>query len=220
MLRVRMRSLSVAGLWTWSEHVTGVTSLTLTNVQARSQFARSAMLLPLMLLPPPPGFAPVGAVNEENEAKHIPSSTPGPLPPAPTGLALHGIAPPPVGNESVIRVVDGEYQPVTLSARERRRLLYKKFILDFEEPSPRAGAVGIDLTPKSTFIPATAPNDTQPTNVDPLVKERRRRLVELTKEAFPNGYISDPYHLEQRPRGLRKLLEEIKPYSKVTPYRC
>ncbi|KAJ7651531.1 hypothetical protein DFH06DRAFT_1134783 [Mycena polygramma] len=116
------------------------------------------------------GFASVGAVNEENEGKPIPLSTPGPLPPP--GLALHGIAPPPVGNGSAIRVVD--------------------VILDFEEPSPR---VGVRMDTTSTYIPVPS----RPTTVDP---ERRRRLVELTKEAFPNGvpkYWKDdplvPYNL-------------------------
>ncbi|KAJ7651528.1 hypothetical protein DFH06DRAFT_1207276 [Mycena polygramma] len=164
------------------------------------------MLLPLSLLPSPsvppaalPGFAgPVGAFEGENEASRAAPASPSlgnffppvlALPPPP------GIAPRPLGNGSVIRAVDGEYQPAPLSPQERRRLAdrkRKKLILEFEEPIPR---VGVDVTPRSKFIPSRPPHDPQPTNVDPLYQEQRRRR-------------------------LRKLLEEIAPYSKVTPYRC
>jgi hypothetical protein len=40
----------------------------------------------------------------------------------------------------------------------------------------------------SKFIPKPA----KPTNVDPLAKERRR-LLELTKESFPDGKVPDPF---------------------------
>ncbi|KAF7328842.1 hypothetical protein MVEN_02513600 [Mycena venus] len=36
---------------------------------------------------------------------------------------------------------------------------------------------------------------TTPTNVDPLAKERRRRLVELTKDSFPDGKVPYPFTL-------------------------
>ncbi|KAJ7665388.1 hypothetical protein DFH06DRAFT_1187221 [Mycena polygramma] len=160
------------------------------------------MLLPLSLFPSPsvppaalPGFAgPVGAVDGENEASR---ACTGPslgnfFPPVLTLPPPPGIAPRPLGNGSVIRVVDGEYQPAPLSPQERRRLADRKLILEFEEPIPRAG---VDVTPRSKFIPSRPPHDPQPTNVDPLYQEQRRRR-------------------------LRKLLEDIAPYSKVTPYRC
>ena len=47
------------------------------------------------------------------------------------------------------------------------------------EPIP-----GVNPTPVSKSIP----NPPRPANVDPLTKERRRRLIELTKEAFPDGF--------------------------------
>ncbi|KAJ7174546.1 hypothetical protein C8R46DRAFT_1081189 [Mycena filopes] len=43
----------------------------------------------------------------------------------------------------------------------------------------------INTTPVAKFIPNPPPR----TNFDPLAKERRRRLLELTKEAFPNGIM-------------------------------
>jgi len=53
---------------------------------------------------------------------------------------------------------------------------------------PFEKTAGIELT-----VPKSIPNPTTPINVDPFAKERRRRLLELTKEAFPDGKVSDPY---------------------------
>jgi hypothetical protein len=54
---------------------------------------------------------------------------------------------------------------------------------------PTKQSTGLHMTTVSKFIP----NPTTPTNVDPLVKERRRRLVELTKDSFPDGKVPDPF---------------------------
>ncbi|KAM6493678.1 hypothetical protein JOM56_010039 [Amanita muscaria] len=40
----------------------------------------------------------------------------------------------------------------------------------------------------STVVPKPT-KPTKPANVDPLTKERRRRLLELTQQAFPDGKV-------------------------------
>ena len=52
---------------------------------------------------------------------------------------------------------------------------------------PTEATVGLKFTTVSKFIP----KPTKPTNVDPLAKERRRRLLELTKQSFPDGKVPD-----------------------------
>ncbi|KAJ6551598.1 hypothetical protein B0H19DRAFT_1378289 [Mycena capillaripes] len=56
---------------------------------------------------------------------------------------------------------------------------------------PIQPSAALDFTPVSRFIA----NPPEPANVDPLRKERRRRLLELTKEAFPDGKVPDPFKL-------------------------
>lgn len=51
---------------------------------------------------------------------------------------------------------------------------------------------GLEFTTVSKFIP----NPTVPANADPLAKERRRRLIDLTNQAFPDGKLPDPYTIE------------------------
>ncbi|KAJ7466594.1 hypothetical protein B0H11DRAFT_2239767 [Mycena galericulata] len=58
---------------------------------------------------------------------------------------------------------------------------------------PTTQSTGLHMTTVSKFIPK--PTNTTPTNVDPLAKERRRRLVELTKDSFPDGKVPDPFTL-------------------------
>ena len=48
---------------------------------------------------------------------------------------------------------------------------------------------GPEFTTGSNFVP----KPTEPAPVDPLAKERRRRLLELTKQSFPDGKVPDPY---------------------------
>ncbi|KAJ7224769.1 hypothetical protein C8J57DRAFT_1025179, partial [Mycena rebaudengoi] len=47
------------------------------------------------------------------------------------------------------------------------------------------------LTPSLTMNLPSARRTTP--DADPLAKERRRRLVELTQEAFPDGKVPDPF---------------------------
>jgi hypothetical protein len=56
---------------------------------------------------------------------------------------------------------------------------------------PPKATAGLEFTTVSTFVPKPA----KPANVDPLAKERRRRLLELTKESFPDGKVPDPFTL-------------------------
>ncbi|KAJ6551524.1 hypothetical protein B0H19DRAFT_1264163 [Mycena capillaripes] len=55
---------------------------------------------------------------------------------------------------------------------------------------------GLNITTLSRFVPKS--ND--PVDADPLVQERRRRLVELAKEAFPDGkkreWQNPPFNFE------------------------
>ena len=48
---------------------------------------------------------------------------------------------------------------------------------------------GLHMTTVSEFIPKPT------TKLDPVAMERRRRLIELTKEAFPDGKVPDPFNL-------------------------
>ncbi|KAF7306284.1 hypothetical protein MIND_00419300 [Mycena indigotica] len=50
-------------------------------------------------------------------------------------------------------------------------------------------AAGLEMTTVSEFIA----NPPEPIDVDPLREQRRRRLLELTKEAFPDGIIPNPF---------------------------
>lgn len=54
---------------------------------------------------------------------------------------------------------------------------------------PNKPSAGLRMTTVSRFIPKS----NKPTHVDPLAQERRRCLVELTQEAFPDGKVPDPF---------------------------
>ena len=56
---------------------------------------------------------------------------------------------------------------------------------------PTGETAGLKFTAVSKFI-AKPP---KPAHVDPLAKERRRRLIELTKQSFPDGKVPDPFSL-------------------------
>ena len=48
---------------------------------------------------------------------------------------------------------------------------------------------------KITTVSKSVPNPPKPANIDPLAQERRRRLLELTEQAFPDGRVPDPLSL-------------------------
>ncbi|KAJ6468936.1 hypothetical protein C8R45DRAFT_436075 [Mycena sanguinolenta] len=86
--------------------------------------------------------------------------------------------------EDVIEAIhrEDEAKRATLSAQAtQRRAALSKLALYPTKPS-----AGLHMTTVSKFIP----KPTTSTNVDPLAKERRRRLVELTKDSFPDGKVS------------------------------
>ncbi|KAI0746080.1 hypothetical protein C8Q76DRAFT_49711 [Earliella scabrosa] len=89
--------------------------------------------------------------------------------------------------EDIIEAVQDENEAqrakLTTEATNRRAAL-SQLALELNEPS-----AGLKMTTVSKFI--SKPN--KPTNVDPLAKERRRRLIELTQEAFPDGKVPDPF---------------------------
>ena len=51
---------------------------------------------------------------------------------------------------------------------------------------PTEATAGLKFTTVSKFDP-------KPAKPDNVAKERRRRLLELTKEAFPDGKVPDPF---------------------------
>jgi len=56
---------------------------------------------------------------------------------------------------------------------------------------PAEATAGLKFTTVSKFVP----KPTKPVHVDPLAKERRRRLLELTKQTFPDDKVPDPFLL-------------------------
>ena len=56
---------------------------------------------------------------------------------------------------------------------------------------PTEATAGLKFTTVSKFVA----KPTTPAYVDPLSKERRRRLRELTEQAFPDGKVPDPFSL-------------------------
>jgi hypothetical protein len=56
---------------------------------------------------------------------------------------------------------------------------------------PNETTAGLEFTTVSKFVP----NPPKAAHVDSLAKERRRRLLELTKQAFPDGKVPDPLSL-------------------------
>jgi hypothetical protein len=56
---------------------------------------------------------------------------------------------------------------------------------------PTGATAGLKFTTVSKFVPKPI----KAAHVDPLAKERRRRLLELTKQSFPDGKVPDPFTL-------------------------
>ncbi|KAF8905225.1 hypothetical protein CPB84DRAFT_1745551 [Gymnopilus junonius] len=69
-------------------------------------------------------------------------------------------------------------------AIQQRRTALSKFALQ----PPKAG-ISLNITTVSEFVP----NPPKPPIPDPLVKEHRHRIIELTKQAFPNDNVPDPF---------------------------
>ncbi|KAJ3505104.1 hypothetical protein NLJ89_g7586 [Agrocybe chaxingu] len=91
--------------------------------------------------------------------------------------------------EDVIKAVheeNGANRAKLAAEATKRRAALSKLALQ-----PINASAGLKITTESKFVPRPI----KPTNVDPLAKERRRRLVELTKEAFPDGKPPDPFNL-------------------------
>ncbi|KAJ7749336.1 hypothetical protein DFH07DRAFT_775491 [Mycena maculata] len=93
--------------------------------------------------------------------------------------------------EDVIKAVhrEDEAKRATLSAlATQRRAALSTLALHSTKQS-----TGLHMTTVSMFIP----KPTTPTNVDPLAKERRRRLVQLTKDSYPDGKVPDPFTISR-----------------------
>jgi hypothetical protein len=56
---------------------------------------------------------------------------------------------------------------------------------------PTGATAGLKFTAVFKFVG----KPTKPAHVDPLAKERRLRLLELTKQSFPDGKVPDPFSL-------------------------
>jgi len=56
---------------------------------------------------------------------------------------------------------------------------------------PTKATAGLEFATVSEFVPVP----TKPAHVDLLAKERRRRLLELTEQSFPDGNVSDSFSL-------------------------
>ncbi|KAF8886879.1 hypothetical protein CPB84DRAFT_1535611 [Gymnopilus junonius] len=89
--------------------------------------------------------------------------------------------------EDLLKVIHDEDEArrvkLTTEASQRRAALSMLAL------QPTEATAGLKFTTVSKFIP----KPTKPTNVDPLAKERRRRLLELTKQSFPDGKVPDPF---------------------------
>ena len=98
---------------------------------------------------------------------------------------------------AVAREEEAMRRKATADATERRTTLPKRKLyptatrplsfnpacvplVAFSSPAQHSGL-------KITTTPKIIPNPPPRATVDPLAKERRRRLIELTKEAFPDG---------------------------------
>jgi hypothetical protein len=56
---------------------------------------------------------------------------------------------------------------------------------------PTGATAGLKFTTVSKFVDKPS----KPAHVNPLAKERRLRLLELTKQSFPDGKVPDPFSL-------------------------
>ncbi|KAJ2916981.1 hypothetical protein MD484_g3465, partial [Candolleomyces efflorescens] len=143
-----------------------------------------------MLPPPPPGTHTLQVV-------HVSSLT--------TALAKLNIEVPIEELMEVIRAEDEARRLKSIAEATRRRtaLSTRKSSITPESGSltrpmvrtvalqPTGATSGLEITTVSKFIP----NPTRAATVDPLAKDRRRRLLELTEQSFPDGRVPDPFTL-------------------------
>lgn len=106
---------------------------------------------------------------------------------------------------SAIREVDqAKRAKLANEATERRAALSTRKLLattarpfPFNQPNilvalhPSEPSPGLQFETTSHFVP----HPPKPAKADPLAKQRRRRLLELTKQTFPTGKLPDPFTL-------------------------
>jgi len=79
---------------------------------------------------------------------------------------------------------EAERMKLTAEAMERRAMPSKLALQPTQSPT-----TGLKFITVSKFVP----EPTKPAKVDPLAKQRRIRLLELSKQAFPDGKVPDPF---------------------------
>ncbi|KAF9473231.1 hypothetical protein BDN70DRAFT_843746 [Pholiota conissans] len=90
--------------------------------------------------------------------------------------------------ETLLKTIHDEEEARRVKLTAERRIALSKLAL---QPRPSEPTAGLEVTTVSHFVP----KPTKPANIDPLAKKRCRRLLELTKEAFPDGKVPDPFTL-------------------------
>ncbi|KZP19728.1 hypothetical protein FIBSPDRAFT_557916 [Athelia psychrophila] len=130
------------------------------------------MLPPHPPLLPPPSDAPqdlLKLIYEEDEAKRI---------------KLAAAAP------QRRTALSNRKSPLTQPIRSRRLSINDavRCLVALRPPEQTAGL-------QFTTISRSIPDPPKPANVDPLAKERRRRLRELSEQTFPDGNVPEPFSL-------------------------
>ncbi|TDL15929.1 hypothetical protein BD410DRAFT_795915 [Rickenella mellea] len=97
--------------------------------------------------------------------------------------------------EDLLKLIKDEDEARRAEMTAKRRAALRSLALEPIDGPP----VGLGFTTVSKFVP----NPTEPISVDPLWNERCRRLVELTKQAFPDGKVPDPYTIVS-PHAVKK----------------
>jgi len=94
----------------------------------------------------------------------------------------------------VIREVEEAKRAKLIAQATNRRATLSNLALHPPEQSS-----GLQFTTTSDFVR----HPPRPEKADPLAKERRRRLLELTKQTFPDGAVPDPFtHYSHSPGSL------------------
>lgn len=96
---------------------------------------------------------------------------------------------------------------MNVSIKDLLKLIYeedeaKRIKLAAAAPQRRTALSNLALRPPEqtaglqfTTISRSIPDPPKPANVDPLAKERRRRLRELSEQTFPDGNVPEPFSL-------------------------